>query len=185
MSDDPRPPLTTTVSLKPAAVVLVVAALTLVTFLIVDVAVSQSPSTTTTVPVIVGGLGVDPDNAPIAQCQTGDIPPSNISGSFVLPAQTIPAGAKLVLTTGPGEYDCQRTFSTVASPSNILGFYQAQLQARGWNIFSRGTSNGGGQLLFQKNGSDTFLWVLGITINAHVGTSTRWTYRLYQDSDGV
>lgn len=185
MSLDPRPPLTTTTSLKPAATVLIVAALTLLTFIGVDVWTSQSSPTTTTIPLVVGGLPIATSNALIAPCQQPDVPPNDINDSFFVPKGTVSHGAIINQSTGPGAYDCERTFVTAASQSAVLGFYKSELIARGWGEFSHGASNGKAQLLFQKNGTDTFLWVLGITIDHHATNTSTWTFRLYQDSSGI
>jgi hypothetical protein len=185
VSSDPRPPLTTTTSLKPAATVLIIAALTLLTFIGVDVWTSQSSPTTTTIPLIVGGLPIDASNTLIEPCQQPDVPPNNINDSFFLPAATTSLGPIINQSSGAGGFDCERTFVTPDSQSAVLGFYKSQLIARGWGEFSHGAKNGNGQLLFQKNGTDTFLWVLGITIDHHAKSSATWTFRLYQDSSGI
>jgi hypothetical protein len=67
----------------------------------------------------------------------------------------------------------------------LLGYYSAQLKARGWNLFSQGASNGSPQDLFQKAGSDTFYWVIGVTVTSSSATSTHWTYQIYQNSETI
>jgi hypothetical protein len=66
-----------------------------------------------------------------------------------------------------------------------LSFYKTQLEARGWSLFSSGASNGSPQYLFQKAGSDTFYWVIGITVDSSTSTSTSWTFRIYQNSEAI
>jgi hypothetical protein len=78
-----------------------------------------------------------------------------------------------------------QTLKTSASSAQVLGFYGAQLPARGWDLFSRGSSSGQPQLLFQKAGSDTFYWVVGVTVERVAGGVTFWDYRIYQNSSAI
>jgi len=48
-----------------------------------------------------------------------------------------------------------------------------------------GTSSGAPQLLFQKAGSDTFYWIVGVTVTARHGATSNWTYRIYQNSSAI
>jgi hypothetical protein len=59
------------------------------------------------------------------------------------------------------------------------------LEARGWSLFSKGASNGSPQSLFQKAGSDSFYWVVGITVHSSTKSSCRWTFTIYQNSGAV
>jgi hypothetical protein len=89
--------------------------------------------------------------------------------------------------SGAGDFDCYRPLSTTTSASALLGFYKAQLEARGWTLFSSGAKNGAPQYLFQKAGSDTFYWIIGVTVDssASSATSTNWTFRIYQNSEAI
>ena len=184
----PQAPLTTTTSLKPAASVLGIAVATLVVFLSINLVTSQHTTTVTTVPVVVGTLQPDATNTALGPCLSPGQPPTDIASSIVIPAKTAAAGAATVANQGAGDYDCFRTLTTGARQSDVLGFFSAQLGARGWSLFSHAPSVGAGhgdQLLFQKNGSDTFLWIVGVTVLHHGTTSTTYTFRLYQGNNGV
>jgi hypothetical protein len=186
VNETPRPPLTTTTSILPAMVVLAVAVGTLVLFtvlnLVTNTAVRHAP---TTVPIVVGGLGTDATNPALAGCVRGGSPPPDIASALLLPVRTTPAGATRHPNSGAGDYDCLRTLATGANAGQVLGFYQAHLEALGWDLFSRGSSSGGAQLLFQKAGSDTFYWVVGVTIDASRASGSTWTYRIYQNSSAI
>ena len=182
---DRRPPLTTTTSIWPAALVVGVAVVMLVIFLAIDVIANPSVAPTTTVPVVVGGLPTAPSNAVIAGCAQPGTPPANILGALIVPVGTRPAGPILHPNSGAGDYDCLRTLVTTTRASNLLGFYSAHLQADGWSLFSRGSASGEPQLLFQKAGSDTFYWVVGVTVSATPHGAVVWTYRIYQNSSAI
>ena len=185
----PRPPLTTTTSLWPAASVVLLAVAMLAGFMIINLATSTPVATTTTLPLIVGGLPVQTGASSGAQllggCHQAGSPPQNIVGSFLLPVGSQARGAFTIVNQGAGEFDCHRSFVTKTSAAKLLGFYAGQLQARGWNNFSSGASDGQPQLLFQKAGTDTFYWVLGITVNHASAGAINWTFRIYQNSAAI
>ncbi len=184
MSDRPKPPLTTTTSIWPAAAVLGVAVLMLLIFIGINAVTDQSVTTTTTIPVIVGGLATESTQL-LQGCQQPGTPPSNISSGLILPASTRANGAFDLPNSGAGDFDCYRSFITNVSPGALLGYYASELGARGWNLFSKGATNGSPQDLFQKAGSDTFYWVIGITVNTSTASQTDWTFRIYQNSESI
>ena len=179
---DSRPPLTTTTSILPAMIVVAVAVLTLGIFLVINVVTSQRVTTTTTPVAIVGGLALDPRNLSLHACEQAGSPPGNIIGALVLPVHTTPAGTAIHANGGAGDYDCLRHFTSAANAGEVLGFYRARLESQGWSLFSSGSAHAIAQLLFQKAGSDTFYWVVGVTINSSSSSATSWTYRIYQNS---
>ncbi len=186
MSDVPKPPLTTTTSILPAAGVLILAVVVLASFMIINIVSDQGvTTTTTTVPSVVGGLATASSNTVLRGCQQPDNPPADISDAFLVPASTQPTGPVILPNAGAGDFDCYRTLVTGASSPALLKYYTSQLEARGWNLFSKGASNGSPQELFQKGGSDGFYWVVGISVTASNDSSTKWTYTIYQNSGTV
>ncbi len=164
-------------------IIVIVAVVLLAAFLLIDVIANPSVRTpTTAVPIVVGGLGTQRDGAALIGCQQPGTPPGNIAPALILPSPTRATGPVQNTNGGAGDYDCSRALSTTAPSSQILGYYSSHLEALGWGLFSRGTTNGQPQLLFQKAGSDTFYWVVGVTITAHHGSRTLWSYRIYQNS---
>lgn len=189
MNEGPRPPLTTTTSLWPAAAVLGVAVVMLVIFMIINLAANQGivKETTTTVPYVVGGL--QRDAKPVAALnyclQSAEIP-SNIASAFVFPVGTSPRPGANTPNSGAGDFDCFEPMTTTkANSAALINFFNAQLGVRGWNLFSRGASNGEAQSLFQKAGSDGFYWVLGVTVTKSNASSVEWTFRIYQNSQTI
>ena len=183
----PKPPLTTTTSILPAAAVLGLAVAMLAIFMVINLVTNQSVSTTTTIPVVVGGLGVDASSSLLSNCESPGTPPTDIVTGIVVPVGTLSRGPFQLPNSGAGDFDCFRPLVTSASASSLLSFYRTQLEARGWSLFSSGASNGSPQYLFQKAGSDTFYWIIGVTVapSASTNTSTAWTFRIYQNSAAI
>ena len=75
--------------------------------------------------------------------------------------------------------------TTSATSGALIKFFDTQLEARGWSLFSQGASNGDPQSLFQKAGSDGFYWELGVTVNKSTASTVDWTFTIYQNSDTV
>ncbi len=186
MSDAPKPPLTTTTSIWPAASVVILAVVILASFLIINVMSDQGvPATTTTVPNVVGGLATDTTSTVLQNCQQPENPPSNIADAFIVPASTQSIGPTQLPNEGAGDFDCLRPLATRADAAQLLNYYATQLEARGWNLFSQGAANGSPQSLFQKAGSDSFYWIVGITVHSTTKSSCKWTFRIYQNSGAV
>lgn len=186
MSEPTKPPLTTTTSIVPAMSVLAIAFITLVFFLAINFIVNPRISPTrATIPIVVGGLRTASHSAALIGCQQAGNPPNNIADAMLVPITSRASGPVVHANGGAGDYDCLRAFVTRATASELLGYYSAQLQARGWNLFSRGATNGSSQLLFQKSGSDTFYWIVGITVHVSGASSSQWTYRIYQNSSTI
>ncbi len=185
MNEPLKPPLTTTTSIWPAALIMGIAVAILAVFMIINIAANPTVATSTTLPVVVGGLATAPSNAPIAGCQQNGNPPGNISGALQVPVGTVGTAPVLHPNGGAGDYDCLRALSTTANTGSLLGFYRTHLEAMGWSLFSTGTASGEPQLLFQKAGSDTFYWVVGVTVTHASGNAVGWTYRIYQNSSAI
>jgi hypothetical protein len=184
----PRPPLTTTTSLWPAGVILGLAVVMLGVFMLVDFATNKGVVTVpTTIPVVVGGLHLDTSAGPaLKYCLQSEEVPSNIDSVFIVPVNTVPRPGANTPDLGSGEYDCYEPMATTgANSGSILKFFDTQLEARGWSLFSKGASNGKPQSLFQKAGNDGFYWEAGITVTKSTASQVDWTFTIYQNSDTV
>jgi len=184
VSDRPKPPLTTTTSIWPAATVLVLGVLMLAVFLLINAVSDQGVTTPTTIAVVVGGLSTEQSHL-LAGCEQPGTPPSNVVPALIVPTTTTATDSTSLPNQGAGDFDCARSFVSDVKPGELLGYYRAQLKAKGWNLFSQGASNGAPQDLFQKAGNDTFYWVIGITVTSSTVTSTHWTYQIYQNSETI
>ena len=185
MSERPQAPLTTTTSIWPAAAVLGIAVAMLAVFILINAVADQGVTTTTTVPIVVGGLAKAPNADALSYCRHTSEIPANIEGAFVVPVTTVPAPGANIPNAGAGDFDCYQPLTTTASSGSLLAFYATQLEARGWGLFSHGASNGKPQSLFQKAGTDGFYWVVGVTVNTSTNGTLHWTYRIYQNSESI
>jgi hypothetical protein len=164
--------------------VLILGVVMLAVFLLINAVSDQGVTTPTTIPVVVGGLSTEHASL-LAGCEQPGTPPSNITPALIVPTTTVARGPVALPNQGAGDYDCSRSFVSAVKPGVLLGYYRAQLKARGWNLFSEGASNGAPQDLFQKAGSDTFYWVIGVTVNSSNATSSHWTFQIYQNSETI
>jgi hypothetical protein len=186
VNDEIKPPLTTTTSIWPAAGVLILAVVMLFVFMGINIVSDQGVTTaTTTIAVVVGGLGTETSSAILQNCHQPANPPSNIASALIVPLSTHPTGPPVLPNEGAGDFDCYRPLTTLANASSLLAYYSAHLEALGWSLFSTGASDGSPQSLFQKTGSDGFYWVVGITVNSSTKSSSRWTFRIYQNSETI
>lgn len=158
----------------------------LVVFMVINLVADQGVSpTTTTLPVVVGGLQASPSNQVLDLCTRTNNVPSNVTDAFVVPVKTSAAAVGRIPNAGAGDFDCFQPLKTAASSADLLAFYAAQLESRGWSLFSKGSSSGKPQSLFQKAGNDGFYWVVGITVTTSSSASSSWTYRIYQNSQTI
>ena len=178
----PQPPVTTTTSIKPAAIVLGIAVFVLIFFTTINIVANPTVQTTTTIPIIVGALPIDENSKLLTECQLPENPPTDISSVLLVPTNTTTVSPVKWRGQGPGGFDCSRTITTMASPNDVLGFYKSHAQARGWKLFSSGSAyhSNKPQLLFQKSGSDTFYWIFGVTMVSNTNTTATYTVRIYQ-----
>jgi hypothetical protein len=161
----------------------------LATFMGVDALTDKTIVTkeTTTIPVVVGGLQANPSPGPkLKYCLQTEEVPSNIANAFVVPINTVTRSGESTPDLGAGEFSCEQPFATTGTnASAIISFFNAQLQARGWSLFSHGASNGDPQSLFQKAGDDGFYWELGVTVTKSSATTVDWNFQIYQNSETV
>jgi hypothetical protein len=75
--------------------------------------------------------------------------------------------------------------TTGASAGALINFFDTQLEARGWSLFSKSATSTGPQSLFQKAGSDGFYWEAGVTVTKSTTSRLYWKFTIYQNSDTV
>ena len=188
-SGPPKPPLTTTTSIWPAAAILGLAVLMLIVFLVINLATSQgvTKDTTTTIASVVGGLQRDLHPGPALQyCLQSAEVPSNIADAFVVPVNTTTRPGANTPNLGAGDFDCEQPLATAkANSTQLIDFFNAQLGVRGWSLFSKGSANGDAQSLFQKAGNDGFYWEVGVTVTKSSAAGVDWTFEIYQNSETV
>ena len=177
------PPPSHTVSILPAAVVLILAVAMLFIFGFINF-VDSPVTTATTQPIVLGGLANDPHTQVFAGFVGQGVPPGDIATSLIAPARTTAIGVVATGGGGVANYDREVRLSVDAPRSRLLGFYRSNLEARGWRLFSTGTASGGGaELLFQKAGTDGWYWESGVVAQPTRRGATVFIYRLLQASD--
>ncbi len=183
--DEPRIPVAPpakTVSILPAMTVVAIAVLTLVSFAVVDFVVSPSV-TPTTVPAVVvgGGLKVDPTTQVFDGALQGGEPPANIATGLIAPDATRWLGDVATGGAAGVDYDLEWRLEVAAPRADLFGFYQSNLEARGWDLFSKGSAPGdqGDEVLFQKAGGDGNYWELGVIAKPTHLSRTTYLVRLY------
>jgi hypothetical protein len=165
---------------------LIFAVIVLVVFMIINLISDQGVTTTaTTLPVVVGGLAKAPTSAALNYCKSASEIPTNIDDVFLVPAGTRSGSGGNIPNAGAGDFDCYQPLVTSTNSASLLSFYKSQLEARGWGLFSQGSSKGAPQSLFQKAGNDGFYWVVGITVTKSSNNLVHWTFRIYQNSETV
>jgi hypothetical protein len=198
-SDEPeplRPPVPGGISMRPAMLVVGLAALILVVFITIAIVTSQAPAQIKHSDTAVGVPGVTLRALPAATLLSpivrGGDPPNNI-----LNAVSVPVGSVRIShennTAGAGQYDEQVTFSSGDSQAAILAFYAADMKLQGWQISDQGAAKndpGALEVLGKLAGSDGYYWDMGATVNATAFTpggpargTTHFTVRLFQEDD--
>lgn len=196
----PVPPVRRSPGMRPALLVVGIAAGLVLVFGTLSVVSSQGTNSTsgTSEPIHVKGtslLAVPADKI-LEPIEHPGTPPDNI-----IDALTVPQGAAVRghqdNNTSATQYDEQMEFSVHASENAVVDFYKVELKAKGWRVFNVGTvSNlpGGIEVLAQKGGDDGWYWETGAVVSPTTfGTSggtkgtgaesTTFTLRLFQEPD--
>ena len=185
----PKPPVTTTTSIWPAAAILGLAVVMLGVFLLVDFVTSKGVvPPPTTLPAIVGGLTRDATPTPALQyCLQSEEVPTNIDSAFVVPDNTVPrSGASTPDLRGPASTTASNRCRRPAPLLDRSSRSSTPSSARAAGASSsKGASNGDPQSLFQKAGSDGFYWEIGVTVTKSTASHVDWKFEIYQNSDTV
>jgi hypothetical protein len=177
------PPPARRYSILPAAIVLILAVLTLFSFAIVDLWASPTTTATTLPNVVNGALKVDTSTVAFSHWLVDGLPPSNIASALIVPVGAIRVGT--VKTGGSGvDYDREIRLSVPAPRAVLLGFYRSNLEAIGWQLFSSGAAPGGGnELIFEKGGDNGESWNCGVIAQRTDAGRTSYVFRLFDVGD--
>jgi hypothetical protein len=179
------PPAARKFSILPAAAVLVLAVLTLVSFAVVDLWVSPTTTPTTLPSIVVGThLKVDQSTQVFGGWRVDGLPPTNIASVLIAPDDT--NYVRAVPTGGAGvDYDMAVDLSVAAPRAELLGFYRSNLELIGWQLFSTGPAPGGGgdELIFEKGGDNGDDWDCGVIARATTSGRTTYEFRLFDVGD--
>jgi hypothetical protein len=183
-------------SMRPAMLVVGLAALIVIAFIAIGFATNGKPVKTDTsksIRVIAGtplrAVRAAPALAVITQ--SGE-PPSNI-----LNAVSLPQGSTRVSHQnnggGANQFDAQIGLLNNDSQAAIRTFYLSDMKAQGWKILDIGPADhdpGAFEVVGQKAGSDGFFWNMGAVVSATTfgadappAGHTHFTVRLFQVPD--
>ena len=195
-SEPRRPPTPGGVSMRPAMIVVGLAALILVLFVTIAIVSTRSPT-----PVKrSGGNVLVPGVALRATPAAGLLSPIVVTGeppANILNAVSLPVGSVRIShlnnAAGAGQFDSQVTFRSGDSQAALLAFYAADMKLQGWQVFDRGAAAnnpGALEVLGKLAGADGYYWEMGVTIPPTTFPSggpahgvTDFTVRLLQQED--
>ena len=182
--------------MRPAMIVIGLAALILVLFVTIAIVSTQSPT-----PVErSGGTVVVPGVTLRATSAAGLLSPIVVAGeppANILNAVSLPVGSVRIShlnnAAGAGQFDSQVSFRSDDSQAALLAFYAADMKLQGWQVFDRGpaaNNPGALEVLGKLAGSDGYYWEMGVTIPPTTFPAggpahgvTDFTVRLLQQED--
>jgi hypothetical protein len=191
-----RPPTSTGTSLRPALIVVGLAALILGLFAVFALVTSNHSSNVTTSPpphAVAGSglLAVPADHALTPIVSAGE-PPADIVNAVSIPAGTVRTSNQNNSASG-GQYDAQIGLRSSATQGSLLTFFAADMRRQGWQVFDQGAAAndpGATEVLGKQAGSDGWYWEMGVVVQpttfgsgAPAGGRTDFTLRLFQQSD--
>ena len=203
----PQPPPRPGPGLRPAMVVIGLAALILVLLAVSAVitgggnaARKGPPPSASPTKVRGSSLLAVPAGKLLRSIESPGLPPNNIVRSVYVPEGSVLVSAGRTVA-GSSQYDQQVVLSVDASQAAVIGFFRAVLPARNWSVFSTGPALRRPrtiEVLAKQAGDDGWYWEIGALVTpttfgsagptaaagpaAATGT-TRFTIRLYQISD--
>ena len=191
-----RPPTPGGISMRPAMIVVGVAAIILVVFVTIGIVTTQHPAPVkhSDAAVVVPGVALqaEPAAALLSPIVSGGEPPTNI-----LNAVSLPVGSVRIShhnnSGGADQFDSQVVFRSGDSQAALLAFYAADMKLQGWQVFDRGPASndpGALEVLGKLAGSDGYYWEMGATVAATSFSPggpargvTQFTVRLFQVPD--
>ena len=140
-SEPRRPPTPGGVSMRPAMIVVGLAALILVLFVTIAIVSTQSPTPVKRSggTVVVPGVTLRATSAAglLSPIVAAGEPPANILNAVSLPIGSVRI-SHLNNAAGAGQFDSQVTFRSDDSQAALLAFYAADMKLQGWQVFDRG-----------------------------------------------
>ena len=155
--------------MRPAMVVLGLAALILALFFVIGITSSRAPTATpTTRSAVVPGssLRSEPATALLAPIVRAGEPPANIVDSVVVP-ESVTRLAHRDNNAGAGQYDAQVTLRSGADQAALIDFFTSAMKLEGWQVFSRGPADHDPntfEILGKLAGTDGYYWEMGALV---------------------
>ncbi len=192
MSPSPGRPRATTPSVRPALVVVGIAAALLLLFGIGAAVQGSSRSTSAPHPRHVAGtaLVAEPAAALLRPIETPGTPPTDVLTAVVVPTGTTRTAA--TPSSGTTQFSATADFEVSASQASVVGFYRAELKARGWSspdVSTTQAPKGAIEVLAQRASTDGWYWEIGVVVSpttfsaATTRDRTRFTLELFEVPD--
>ena len=132
-----------------------------------------------------GGLGTAPGDE-LAGCRQPGNPPGDIASALRVPVTSVVTSPAAVSNAGAGDFDLRRHAAHLRAGSPRSSATTAPSSGPWAGRSSRPRrATADPELLFQKAGSDTFYWVVGVTVERAGTATTSWTYTVYQNSSSI
>lgn len=181
-------------SVRPALVVLGIAVALVLLFGIGAALTGSSPSPAPHASPVHGtSLPAEPAAAGLRPIELPGTPPSDVLGSLVLPKGAVARSS--VKWDGSTQYSATMRFDVGTSQGAVVGFYRAELKARGWSIQDVGAAraqHGATEVLAQRPSADGWYWEAGVVVSpttfgagGAAPETTRFTLELYEMPDAT
>jgi hypothetical protein len=190
--EPPKAPPRSHISLKPAAIVLGLAAVILIAFSVGGALDHQNPGPKVpagSVPVAGTSLRAEAAHGALNPIIANGQPPVNVIAAVRIPVGWSRLGS--ADNADGGLYDQQATFSVATSQSQLIDFYRVEMARLGWRIVTTGpaTRQPGYAVVGEIAGDDGWYWELGAIVapssfsSSGTADRTSFTLRLFQVSD--
>lgn len=169
-SPAPMPPARPGPSLRPALLVVGIAAFLVLLFGIGAAVSNQgTPAAPSSHAVKVAGTGLQavPAASALRPIEQGGQPPANIIDAVRVPKGAT-AGAAVNDTEAAGQYDQQMHFSVSSSQGSVVDFYKIEMKRDGWDVTGPNPADGvagGVEVLGEKGGDDGWYWEMGAVVS--------------------
>jgi hypothetical protein len=118
-----------------------------------------------------GGIASEPAAPLLRVIADAGQPPSDVTGSLVVPAGAHADGHQLT-GTDIGLYDGAIDFSVAATPTKVVSFYKKALDRNGWRVteVAADTSGSGTEVYALRESKDGYDWEVGVDVRSVNGT---------------
>lgn len=164
----PRPARAALPSIRPALVVVAIAAGLVLLFGIGAVIEGGSAPKPAPHPTHVAGtpLTAEPARAPLRPIETAGTPPTGVLRATVVPKGATRTGSSPWTRTT--QFSAKVDFEVSASQAAVVDFYRAELKARGWSspdVTATQPPKGATELLAQRASADGWYWEVGVVVS--------------------
>ncbi|MGH8980444.1 MAG: hypothetical protein ACRDWE_05405 [Acidimicrobiales bacterium] len=164
----PTRPRAAVPSVRPALIVVAIAAVLVLLFGIGAALVGSSRPKASPHPLHVRGatLAAEPAGRSLQAIETRGTPPSDVLGAVVVPKGASRTGA--AKWNGATQFSGTVDYAVPASQAAVVDFFSSELKARGWStpdVTAARSPKGATEVLAQRGSSDGWYWEIGIVVS--------------------